>query len=381
MTMKAFSGSLLEQVLGHDRVAELESLAATHEPDEGDLERLILALPTTVYETRVRILTEKIEQSRARGCEPDGQLAKDLALAHYDLSNARLRDTMTASRQALGSNYEACWCLGQGGRHPVRVALLDPDGALVCSTATTYREICPCPDGDAANLVKLEVVNEAEAAAVASWQQRLTGNANIPVDYQGLTVESWEQAQLDCSTDEDRERVARIIAMVKQAAQVWWKNARDGKGPRVLMLVGDYGSGKTGFAYALVQAWLARNRPAICTTCFNLFEDLRASYRQSEGVGRREWTIVQKLSMTPLLLLDDLGAEGINEKNESWIIPTLTAILDARQERGLPTIVTTNLARDQMEYLYGERLCHRLWSSGVAIQAKFGGLADLRNRP
>jgi len=263
----------------------------------------------------------------------------------------------------------------------VRIALLDPDGALVCSTATTYREICPCPDGAEAERVKLGVWDEAEAAATDTWQRRLVGNANIPADYQGLTVDSWEQAQLDCATDEHRERVARVVATVKQAAQAWWRNTRDGTGPRVLMLAGDYGSGKTGFGYALVQAWLDRKRPATCTTCFNLFEDLRASYRQSEGVGRREWTIVQKLSMTPLLLLDDLGAEGINEKTEGWIIPTLTAILDARIERGLPTIVTTNLGRDQMEHLYGERLCHRLYPFGVAIQAKFGGLADLRSQP
>lgn len=79
--------------------------------------------------------------------------------------------------------------------------------------------------------------------------------------------------------------------------------------------------------------------------------------------------LVRIASRTPLLVLDDLGAEHPAE----WKKDPLYRIINARTEELLPTIVTTNLTSKQLESRLGERNWSRLWGmTGEVITFKGG---------
>jgi len=67
----------------------------------------------------------------------------------------------------------------------------------------------------------------------------------------------------------------------------------------------------------------------------------------------------QQIRETPLLVLDDLGAEY----TEGWVLTKVDAIIAERYNRCRSVIVTTNLSAEQLRGVYAERVIDRLRST------------------
>jgi len=127
------------------------------------------------------------------------------------------------------------------------------------------------------------------------------------------------------------------------------------EGGAILIFCGERGTGKTRMAYELAMYAEFSKMPPIWevvggygkksprkpyyTTAMMLFIRLRASYRNDSPES--ELDIMRELSDASLVVIDELQERGETEFENQKI----TAIIDARYQRGFPTILISNLAR------------------------------------
>lgn len=137
---------------------------------------------------------------------------------------------------------------------------------------------------------------------------------------------------------------------------------------RNLFLAGTVGSGKTGLAFgAMRSAMLDHHRNVKYGTVAGLLEAMRPGHDTVVGMD------LDDLQRVHVLLLDDLGVE----KTSEWQAERLYLIVNSRYERQLPTIMTTNMNRKDLEARVGERIMSRLMEDVQVVQ--MGG-DDLRKR-
>ena len=145
----------------------------------------------------------------------------------------------------------------------------------------------------------------------AAGQARSERDAGIPGRYRGLTRESWELCF--------RRR------WPSRAAQ--WSGE-----PPWLALWGPTGTGKTGLATVLLAERLRAGRLGRWVSAAALAEQLRGEIRAGGNV-------LATLRVTGLLVLD----EPVIADATPWYWDRLSLLCRARDEEGLPTIVTMQL--------------------------------------
>ena len=99
---------------------------------------------------------------------------------------------------------------------------------------------------------------------------------------------------------------------------------------------GPPGTGKTHLAGAIAHEVIERGSPAIVDSVTSLLRRIRSTF--DGGTQLTEDEVVRRISSVPVLVLDDLGKEHLTP----WAATTLWDVVNARYERNLPLIVTTN---------------------------------------
>ncbi len=162
----------------------------------------------------------------------------------------------------------------------------------------------------------------------------------------GCTFENIERAGVP-------ESVREPYDQVKGYAQNLRENIEAGCG---LLLKGTVGTMKTTLAVAVLQKHIAGGGSGFFITMSGLLDSIFTL----KAVRPGEWArFEQRLRETPLLVLDDLGAEY----TEGWVLTKVDAIIAERYNRCLPVVITTNLTAGQMRGIYAERVIDRLRST------------------
>ena len=118
---------------------------------------------------------------------------------------------------------------------------------------------------------------------------------------------------------------------------------------------GPPGTGKTQAAVLILKAALRARLTARIDNLGRLAMDIRAGY---DGAGPTEAAAVKILSEADILVLDDIGAgETGSAKLEQRVLYLVT---EARQNQGLPTVLTTNLTPEKLGQAIGSRILNRL---------------------
>lgn len=101
-----------------------------------------------------------------------------------------------------------------------------------------------------------------------------------------------------------------------------------------LMLIGSVGTGKTHLASAIVNA-IPRDYSKLYFTAQEMLGKIRAGF---------DADFISLLKNVSLLVIDDIG----KEKSTEWAVAALFEIINARYEKCLPTIVTSNYGGDAL---------------------------------
>ncbi|MCL2106230.1 MAG: ATP-binding protein [Oscillospiraceae bacterium] len=151
-----------------------------------------------------------------------------------------------------------------------------------------------------------------------------------------------------------------------------------------LYLCGGSGTGKTFFAVSvanylimhtgykepLVKSYAdgyrhsspAQISPVRFFSTADLLQRIRASFNFNYDdcdVENIPENLIEVCKKTPLLILDDFGAE----KPSEWVLEQLFAIIEHRYVHRLPLIITSNLLPKETKQKYGERIADRIRAS------------------
>jgi DNA replication protein DnaC len=103
-----------------------------------------------------------------------------------------------------------------------------------------------------------------------------------------------------------------------------------------LGLWGPCGVGKSHLAGAIVNSFIADNRPAAFVGVVDLLQRIRATYDPKKTENEND--MVRRYATVPVLVIDDLGKESLSD----WAVRILYALINRRYEQNLPLIVTAN---------------------------------------
>lgn len=152
--------------------------------------------------------------------------------------------------------------------------------------------------------------------------------SRIPPNYREASFDNFSTA---ARQPELESQLRDVILMVRTYA-----TELDPKRPG-LLLIGRPGCGKTHLAVAALKSMIARGFDGTFYNYQELLNNIIASYSKEAGSAARE--AYREVMDAEVLLLDDLGANRVNE----WVQDTITAIITHRCDNRKPLIATTNL--------------------------------------
>lgn len=150
----------------------------------------------------------------------------------------------------------------------------------------------------------------------------------------------------------------------------------------LIALSGGPGTGKTTAASAWLYRWATdetnwRYRQEFSEhgefVGVRLFRGVAGMFISSAKLARwphYEEEKVKQLTSVTRLVIDDLGAEYLDEKG--FYLSLLDEVINERYAHRLPTLLTTNLTADAFKGRYGERIADRIRECGrfVALGSK-----------
>jgi DNA replication protein DnaC len=132
---------------------------------------------------------------------------------------------------------------------------------------------------------------------------------------------------------------------------------------RDVFVFGPVGTGKSYAMAALIRHYVYEGYD-----CERInFDDFCVQVRStmSPASSRTEWEYIEPLKDVDKLFIDDLGLRSKLETDFSYV--TLYSILNKRQERRLPTFVSSNKSAEQLGRTFDARIASRL-SAAVIIE-------------
>jgi DNA replication protein DnaC len=128
-----------------------------------------------------------------------------------------------------------------------------------------------------------------------------------------------------------------------------------------IYLYGSTGVGKTFLTHCITKEILEQGYSVIYLTAFELFDLLSRNTFDKEADVSEECEYILNCD---LLVIDDLGTEFTN----SFVASQLFLYLNERIIRRKSTIISTNLALNELQNLYSERTFSRIFSNYTIIK-------------
>ena len=226
---------------------------------------------------------------------------------------------------------------------------------------------CELSDGTGWKPVEQDGVRRVERCDC--WRdgqmKRLFDEARIPLRYRPCSFDKFQVYP--------NEKLVNAVTKVKRFAEAF-PHVQKG-----VCLIGPHGIGKTHLAVATLRAVLSRGHQGLFYEVSDLLRVIRSTYNPVTKTA--EMDVLQPLTTTQLLVLDDVG----KEKTSEWVEETMTFIVNARYNQRLVTIFTSNYDDtpeidivDSLRVRVGSRMYSRMHEMCDFIE--YGG-ADYRLLP
>lgn len=250
---------------------------------------------------------------------------------------------------------------------------------------TYQREVHPCPARCASS-----------QAQQAARQRKLYEGARLPAEYRDMTLESfrdlirqrgnsaWHGKQFayhatDAFINAGLHHLVNLREVYEAAGA---KNSARDDSRNWLVLYGPHGTGKTGFAAAIVNAAVEAGEVVRYTRTQDFIAAVQARYGLGEddrypadGYGDvSAESVLEAVRNAPLLVLDEFDMPDAKRENKQAIIEN---VIRYRHGELLPTVITTNLgSMDEMEARWGTTTV-----SVIGQRAHWIGITGLPLRP
>lgn len=171
-----------------------------------------------------------------------------------------------------------------------------------------------------------------------------------------LSLSSFDQFSLEYyrnKKDEQNNDCYSVMDSILRACQGYAQNF-SAHSPS-LLFYGSTGLGKTHLSLAIANEVLRKGYDVIYDSIINLLQQIE---REHFGREKSEIDTLELLLNVDLLILDDLGTEF----DTPFYVSTIYNIINTRINRGLPTIISTNLDLLGIRRRYEERIVSRLFA-------------------
>lgn len=165
-----------------------------------------------------------------------------------------------------------------------------------------------------------------------------------------INQQSFDNFDLEWYSDDKEiyDRMTRNLAAAKRFVENFGKKFTN------LLLLGETGTGKTHISTAIARSLISRGFDVLYDSAQNIvaaFEDDRFHSGYGEQERRSD-----KYMECDLLIVDDLGTEFVNQ----FTISCIYNLINTRQNRGKPTIISSNLSSKELSTKYEGRIYSRL---------------------
>ncbi len=174
---------------------------------------------------------------------------------------------------------------------------------------------------------------------------------NIESSGMGKLIEkqSFENFDLTWYEGEAKIRAEFIVRTAKSFADNFGKRGDN------LLLIGNTGTGKTHISTAIAKEIITRGFDVLYDSAQNIISDFEADKFKS-GYSAQYEPKAEKYLECDLLIIDDLGAEFTNQ----FTVSCLYNLINTRKNRGLSTIISTNLSAEELTAKYEGRISSRI---------------------
>ena len=154
---------------------------------------------------------------------------------------------------------------------------------------------------------------------------------------------------------ENYENMRRVLAEAKKYCKNFHKNKEN------LLLIGKTGTGKTHISTAIAREIINLGYDVIYDSVQNIISDFEDDkFRRGYNA---EDVKSDKYLECDLLIIDDLGTEFTNQITVSCIYN----LLNTRHNKGLATVISTNLSHDELARKYEDRIYSRIVGLGTRV--------------
>ena len=166
----------------------------------------------------------------------------------------------------------------------------------------------------------------------------------------GLLLEKQSFANFDLGSYEGKaaETMTRTVTLAKEFADNFTENRGN------LLLIGKTGTGKTHISSAIARVVIEKGFDVIYDSSQNIINGFEND-RFKSNYGSKDFHSERYLECD-LLIIDDLGTEF----STPFTLSCIYNLLNTRQNRGLSTIISTNLSPEELAKKYEDRIYSRI---------------------
>lgn len=198
---------------------------------------------------------------------------------------------------------------------------------------------CDCPEAvaekerqEAERIAKEKAeLEEEEALKMRMRVAEIIGNSGMHARFLRRTFSTFQQTP-------DNQRALRACKLYAETFGDKLPGNNPDPGRNGLFITGPKGTGKTHLAAAIANHLMQNGTAVICMTMIDLLDRIKQTFEQQQKWGASESSVLKTYKDVPLLIIDDMGKEPATE----WAVSKIYAIINARYEAYLPTIITTN---------------------------------------
>lgn len=128
----------------------------------------------------------------------------------------------------------------------------------------------------------------------------------------------------------------------------------DPKSSPSILMMGGTGLGKTHLSSSLARKVIEKGNDVFYTGAIDLFSQFETQRFKTYSNEPNE--LIERYFECDLLIIDDLGTEMVNQ----FSVSTLYNLLNDRLSRRKPTVVSTNLSKDEIQKKYTDRITSRM---------------------